>query len=57
MTVTIGGVPATVSFAGVAGAGLYQVNVTVPSLNAGDHSVLAQVADQTTPSGVLLRVG
>jgi uncharacterized protein (TIGR03437 family) len=30
-TVTIGGVPATVSFAGLSGAGLYQLNVIVPA--------------------------
>jgi len=42
---TIGGQAATVSFAGLVGAGLYQVNVQVPSgLSGGDQPVVLTVA-------------
>ncbi len=42
--VTIGGQPATVEFAGLSGAGLYQINAVVPSsLSAGDQAVVATV--------------
>lgn len=37
--VTIGGLPAEVSYTGLTGAGLFQVNVKVPGLGAGDHIV------------------
>ncbi len=56
VTVTIGGLPAAVSFAGLAGAGLYQINMTVPNLPNGDYAVAAQVAGLSTQSGVLLKV-
>jgi uncharacterized protein (TIGR03437 family) len=39
LEITIGGVPAQVLFAGLAGAGLNQVNVVVPQLPPGDHEV------------------
>ncbi len=35
VSVTMGGKPATVLFAGLSGAGLYQVNVQVPAIAAG----------------------
>ena len=51
-TVTIGGQPAVVDFAGVVGAGLVQINVHVPaSINNGDAAVVATVggvSSQTT---------
>ncbi len=57
LTVTIGGVAAAVSFAGLVAAGLYQVNVTVPSgLAAGDHAVVAAVAGLGSQSTALLKV-
>jgi uncharacterized protein (TIGR03437 family) len=56
VTVTIGGVPAPVSFAGLVGAGLYQINITIPSLANGEYAVVAQVAGVSTPTGVLLKV-
>ena len=59
VTVTIGGQPATVDFAGVVGAGLVQINVHVPaSINAGDAAVVTTVggvSSQTT--GNLISVG
>ena len=43
-TVTIGGQPAPVDFAGVVGAGLVQINVHIPaSINNGDAAVVATV--------------
>ncbi len=49
VTVTIGGQPATVDFAGVVGAGLVQINVQVPSsINNGDAAVLATVNGVST---------
>jgi uncharacterized protein (TIGR03437 family) len=56
VTVTIGAAPAVVSYAGLVGAGLYQINVTVPSLADGTYPVFAQVAGATTQSGVSLKV-
>jgi uncharacterized protein (TIGR03437 family) len=55
-TVTIGGMPAAVSFQGLVAAGLYQFNVPVPALADGDHEVRAQVAGLSTQEGVLLKV-
>ena len=57
VTVTIGGVSASVSFAGLVGPGLYQVNLTVPSgLAAGDNAVIASVGGFSTQSGALLTI-
>jgi uncharacterized protein (TIGR03437 family) len=45
-TITIGGVPATVTYGGLIAAGLYQINVTVPAtLAAGDAAVIATTVD------------
>jgi len=55
VTVTIGSTPAGVSFAGLAGTGLYQINVTIPSLADGDHEVIAHVQGIQTASGVFLK--
>jgi uncharacterized protein (TIGR03437 family) len=57
VTVKIGGVTATVLWAGLTAAGLYQINVTVPSgLTAGDNSFVATVGGYSTQSTALLRV-
>jgi uncharacterized protein (TIGR03437 family) len=49
VTVTIGGQPATVDFAGVTGAGLVQINVHVPSsIDNGDTAVVATVGGVST---------
>ena len=45
VTVTIGGQPATVQFAGLSGAGLYQLNVVVPEVGDGDQLVVATTTD------------
>jgi len=54
--VTIGGVSATVVFAGLVGPGLYQLNVTVPALPNGDAAVVATVGGVSTQTGVSVTV-
>ncbi len=51
VTVTIGGQPASVDFAGIVGAGLVQINVHVPdSISNGDAAVVATVGGVPTQS-------
>jgi uncharacterized protein (TIGR03437 family) len=55
--VTIGGVAATVVYAGLVGSGLYQLNVTVPSsLPNGDAAVVATIGGVSTQSGASVTV-
>ena len=54
--VSIGGVAATVTYAGLVQAGLYQFNVTVPALPKGDAAVTATIGGVPTQTGVLLTV-
>jgi uncharacterized protein (TIGR03437 family) len=56
VTVTIGGVNATVSYAGLVEAGLYQLNVTVPAVSNSDAAVLATVGGVSTQTGVSITV-
>lgn len=57
VTVTIGGMAADVSFAGLVGPGLYQINLTVPAALAdGDHAVVASVGGVSSQSGAKLKV-
>jgi len=57
--VTIGGVAAPVSFSGLTPglAGLYQINVTVPStISAGTQQIIVSIGGQTSkPSGIVVR--
>ena len=46
--------PVIPSFAGLVGAGLYQFNVLIPSLAAGDHSISASVGGFSTQPGAFL---
>lgn len=51
----INGASVTPSFAGLSGAGLYQINVTVPlGLGTGDVIFVATVGDAQTPTGVVI---
>ncbi|MCE5311047.1 MAG: hypothetical protein LLG20_25700, partial [Acidobacteriales bacterium] len=43
VTFTVGGVPATLQFAGLTAAGLYQFNIVIPKIGSGDHIVQASV--------------
>jgi uncharacterized protein (TIGR03437 family) len=56
-TVTIGNLPATVSFAGLVGPGLYQLNLTVPaSAPSGDLSIIAMYNGASTQSTAVITV-
>jgi uncharacterized protein (TIGR03437 family) len=56
VTITIGGVPANVAFAGITSAGLYQLNVTVPDVGSGDMAVQGFVNGAQTSPGPLVTV-
>jgi uncharacterized protein (TIGR03437 family) len=53
--IKIGGITASVQFAGLVAPGQYQLNVVVPSgLSDGDQTVTATVNGQTTQTGTLI---
>jgi uncharacterized protein (TIGR03437 family) len=54
--VTIGGMTAPVSFAGLVQPGLYQFNVTVPAVPDGDATLAATIGGVGTQSGVTVAV-
>jgi uncharacterized protein (TIGR03437 family) len=55
VSVLINNVSVTPAFAGLSGAGLVQINLTVPSgLGSGDVSLMATVGGVRTPSNVLI---
>ncbi len=55
--IKIGGIAASVQFAGLVAPGQYQFNVTVPtSLADGDQSITAGYGGQTTQSGTLISI-
>jgi uncharacterized protein (TIGR03437 family) len=55
--VTFGGIPATVTFAGLTGAGVYQINVTVPaSAPGGDIPVIATINGVSTQANAIITV-
>jgi len=57
VTVQINNVSVSPSFAGLSGAGLYQINLTVPAgLGTGDVSLVASVGGVQTASGVVISV-
>jgi len=56
VTVTIGGVRATVTFAGLTAAGLYQINVTVPNAGRGDMALQATVNGVQTQPGPVVTI-
>lgn len=57
VTATIGGISATVLFAGLVEAGLYQINVRIPaSLSDGDQPVLASVGGLSSQVNALVKV-
>jgi uncharacterized protein (TIGR03118 family) len=57
VTVSIGNAPAVVTFQGLVGPGLYQINVTIPAATPnGDAAVSATIGGQTTQAGVLVSV-
>ena len=54
--VTIGGQTASVQYAGLVQAGLYQFNVTVPAVANGDAALVATIGGVPSQKGVLLTV-
>jgi uncharacterized protein (TIGR03437 family) len=57
VTVRINNVSVTPSFVGLSGAGLYQLNLTIPpGLGTGDVSLQASVGAIQTPTGVVISV-
>jgi len=57
VSVTIGGSAATVQFAGITGAGLYQLNVVVPmTVSAGDQRIVATVNSLSTPDSAYVTI-
>jgi uncharacterized protein (TIGR03437 family) len=57
VSVSIGGVAAQVKWAGLIGPGLYQVNVQVPAVAAGDQPVTMSIAGFQSAAGVYVAVG
>ncbi len=55
--VTVGGVNAQVIFAGISGAGLYQINIVVPNVSAGDQKVVATINSSPSQDGAFITVG
>jgi len=55
VTVYLNGISITPTFAGMSSAGLYQLNITIPSgLPTGDVFLQATVSDSQTPSGAVI---
>jgi trimeric autotransporter adhesin len=55
VTLSIANVGVTPSFAGLSGAGMYQINLTIPAgLGAGDVPLQASVGGVQTPSSVVI---
>jgi uncharacterized protein (TIGR03437 family) len=53
-TVTVGGLPAQVLWAGMVSMGLYQINIQVPTMpGAGDYPVAVQINGVSSPSVAL----
>jgi uncharacterized protein (TIGR03437 family) len=57
LVVTVGGVRATVEYAGLVSNGLYQFNIVIPNVADGDQPVVAQVDGVSTAGESLLRIG
>jgi uncharacterized protein (TIGR03437 family) len=55
--VRIGGQTATASFGGIVAPGLYQFNVVIPPLPAGDHAVEIEIAGLKTQEKTVITVG
>lgn len=55
-TVSFGGSPATVTYAGLVAAGVYQINVVVPAVAAGDVAVTITAGGVTSASNTIVTV-
>jgi uncharacterized protein (TIGR03437 family) len=56
LAIRIGGIAATVKFAGLVGQGLYQFNVVVPDVHDGDQSVVATIAGVSSQQNAFVTV-
>lgn len=54
LRIRIGGQPASVHFAGLTGAGLYQFNVTIPELPDGDNAILASISNAASQANIFI---
>ena len=57
VTATICGLPARVSYAGLVGVGLNQINITVPAVPPGNCPLQLSMATATTQDGIVLPIG
>jgi uncharacterized protein (TIGR03437 family) len=55
-TVSVGGSPAAIEFAGLVAVGEFQINIVVPNLPAGDYPIVVMVNGQASQVGVTLPV-
>jgi uncharacterized protein (TIGR03437 family) len=55
-TVAFGGTAATVLWSGLVGAGLYQINVVVPSIADGDYPVTVTIGNVVSQLAPLIRI-
>jgi uncharacterized protein (TIGR03437 family) len=53
VSITVGGIAAQTTFAGVSATGLYQFNVVIPDMPTGDVPVVAQIALVATPPALV----
>ena len=57
VTIQIAGIDCPVAFAGLTGAGLYQMNVTIPAtVPNGDQPIVASINGQRTQTGALITI-
>jgi uncharacterized protein (TIGR03437 family) len=58
VSVTVGGQPARVDFAGLAPGfvGLYQINAAVPAVSGGDHAIVVTAGAASSQNGVTMAV-
>ncbi len=54
--VTVGGIQADVSYVGLVAPGLYQINMTVPDVPAGDNLLRVNIAGTDAPAGIYIPV-
>jgi uncharacterized protein (TIGR03437 family) len=59
LTVQVGSAPATVEYGGLAPSfvGLYQFNIVVPNVQAGDQQIFMEVGGVRTQTGLILTTG
>jgi uncharacterized protein (TIGR03437 family) len=57
LEITIGGVPAKVLWAGISGAGLYQINIEIPDLPPGDYLLEALCEGVPTQANLSITIG